>query len=53
MLFYLWMISGTVLGLLFALASRQPIGGMILGFLLAPILPIAIVYALIQTLMKQ
>lgn len=52
-LFAYWMISGTILSLVFLAISKQPMLSVIAGFLMAPMLPIVIIYAAINTYLES
>lgn len=51
-LFISWMISGTILSLVFLAITKQPMLSAIAGFLMAPALPAILIYAAISTYLE-
>jgi hypothetical protein len=51
-LFISWMIAGTLLSFILMGITKQPMLSAILGFLVAPALPIILIYAAISTYLE-
>jgi len=52
-LFAGWMISGTILTLILLIPTKNVVAATIFGFMLAPMLPIVVVYAIIKTCLED
>lgn len=52
-LFISWMIAGTLLSLIFMAITKQPMLSAILGFLVAPALPVILIYVAISTYLES
>lgn len=52
-LFFGWMISGTLLSLILLIPTKDIVTSSIFGFMLAPFLPVVIVYAIIAVCLEE
>ena len=52
-LFISWMLSGTILSLIFTAITDQPMLSAIFGFLVAPALPAVLIYAAVSTYIES
>ena len=53
MLFVLWMITGSILGIILSIMGKNTTIGMVVGFAAAPLLPFIILWAAIDTYVKH
>ena len=53
MLFACWMIAGTILGIFLSIIGKNTTIGVVLGFVVAPLLPAVLIWALIDTYVKR
>lgn len=52
-LFFGWMISGSILTLILLIPTKNVVASSIFGFMLAPLLPFVLVYAIIKVCLEE
>lgn len=48
-----WIISGSILSLILMIPTKDMVASMLFGFMLAPLLPVVLIYAIIAVCLEQ